>query len=285
MRYLGTHVSTAGGVAQALLRAKEIGVNTIQFFAKNNNQWLAKKPLAAEEREAFHRRREECGVMIAFSHAGYLINLASPDPKNHELSLKSFAQELELAALLGLDFVVLHPGAHVGSGVKKGIQKIADSINRVLGAVPAGKTMLLLETTAGQGTSIGHRFEELAAIIDLVDCKERVGVCLDTAHVFAAGHDFRTREGYDRMWRDFDSVIGLKKLKAIHLNDSKTELASRVDRHEHIGKGKIGDTGFRLLMQDKRLEKIPMVLETPKHDDPVKWDRMNLERLLRLAHA
>lgn len=285
MRYLGAHVSTTGGVYQAPLRAQEIGANTIQIFAKNNNQWLAKRPLSAGEIETFQKNKKICGVKVAFSHAGYLINLASPDPKNYQLSLKSLAQEMERAIALDLDFVVLHPGAHVGSGTKKGIARIAVSLQQVLAKFPNRKTWLLLETTAGQGTSIGHRFEELAAILDLVEVKERVGICLDTCHVFAAGYDIRHEEGYKNMWQEFDRWIGLKKLKAIHLNDSKQNLGSRVDRHEHIGKGKIGETGFRLLMQDQRFAKIPMVLETPKHDDPKKYDRMNLQKLREWACA
>lgn len=287
MQYLGTHVSTAGGVAQAPLRAKEIGCNTIQFFAKNNNQWLAKKPLSEAEVEAYHRHRRVCGVEIAFSHAGYLINVASPDKKNHDLSVQSLTQEMELAEALRLDFVVLHPGAHLGRGVKEGIQKIAATLNQIFDALvslhPALCPQLLLETTAGQGTSIGHCFEELAEILDQVAAKERIGICFDTCHVFAAGYDFRTAEGCQKMWKEFDATLGLKKLKAIHLNDSKQALSSRVDRHEHIGKGMIGLEGFRWLLQDVRFKKTPMVLETPKHDDPVKYDRMNLKLLRSLA--
>lgn len=279
MRYLGTHVSSSGGVSQAPLRAKEIPVNTIQFFAKNNNQWLAKSMPSVAEVGAYLSNCESCGVKITFSHAGYLINLASPDEKNRDLSIKSLTQEMELARLLNLDFVVLHPGAHVGQGVPIGISRIAENINQILENFADVRTELLLETTAGQGTSIGHTFEEIAAILEKVTAKNKIGVCLDTAHVFAAGYDIRTEEGYEKMWKEFDAAIGLGKLKAIHLNDSKTSLGSRVDRHEHIGLGQIGDVGFRLLMQDKRFEKIPMVLETPKGDDFVKWDRMNLDRL------
>lgn len=280
MRYLGAHVSTSGGVDQAPLRGKEIDANTIQLFAKNNNQWLAKKPLTDDEVKAFQKNKKSCGIKIAFSHAGYLINLASPDEKNHALSLQSFLQELERADTLGLDFVVLHPGAHVGSGLESGIAKIAESINQAFDQIKKFDGHLLLETTAGQGTCIGHRFEHLAAIFDLVEAKEKVGICLDTAHVFVGGYDIRADAGYQAMWKTFDKTIGLKKIKAIHLNDSKKELGSRVDRHEHIGLGLIGETGFRLLMQDKRFLKTPMVLETPKRDDPVKYDRQNLRKLL-----
>ncbi len=279
MRYLGAHVSTAGGVSEAPLRGREINVNTIQLFAKNNNQWLARTPLSDDAIELFQRNKGEADIRVAFSHAGYLINLASPDPKNHPLSLQSFQQELERAEALGLDFVVLHPGAHVGSGIEKGIERIAEGINRAFDQFTIRRSTLLLETTAGQGSSIGHCFEELAAIIDRVEDQKQIGVCLDTCHVFAAGYDFSTKEGYQKMWREFDQAIGISKLKAIHLNDSKQPLGSRVDRHEHIGHGKIGEAGFRLLMQDKRFAKIPMVLETPKMNDPVKYDRANLNVL------
>lgn len=282
-RFLGTHVSTAGGVAQGPLRAREIGCNTIQIFAKNNNQWLAKKPLAPREIAAYRNNLKTCGVAVSFSHAGYLINLASPEAKNHTLSLQSFQQELERAEALGLDFVVLHPGAHVGSGIDAAIQKIAEGINKVFAHFKNLRTILLLETTAGQGTSIGHRFEQLAAVFEKVENKKSVGICLDTCHVFAAGYDIRTEEGYKNMWREFDATIGLEKLRAIHLNDSKTGFASRVDRHEHIGKGQLGNGPFRFLMQDRRFEKTPMVLETPKQDDYVKYDRINLEKLREWA--
>lgn len=279
MRYLGAHVSTAGGVQQAPLRAKEIQANTIQIFTKNNNQWLAKKPLTEEEITKFSENKKTCGVTVVFSHAGYLINLAAPNPKNYQLSLKSFAQEMERAIALDLDFVVLHPGAHVGIGIRRGIIQIANSLKRVLEKFPDRRTWLLLETTAGQGTSVGHRFEELAAILDLVNEIPRVGICLDTCHVFAAGYDISTKEGYQKMWKEFEATIGFKKLKAIHLNDSKQNLGSRVDRHEHIGKGKIGEGGFKRLMQDQRFAQTPMVIETPKHDNPKKYDQMNLRKL------
>lgn len=279
MRYLGTHISSAGGVSQVPLRAREIPVNTVQFFAKNNNQWLAKKPIDPKELEVYFKNKEVCGIEIAFSHAGYLINLASPDPKNHTLSLGSFAQEIELANLLRLDFVVLHPGSHVGTGVDIGIARIAESINQIFDEIGNVHPTLLLENTAGQGSAIGHRFEELAAIIEKIEVKDKIGICFDTCHGFAAGYDQCDIKDFDRMWQEFDQMVGLKKLKAIHLNDSKKPLGSRVDRHDHIGLGEMGDAPFRHLMQDKRFEKIPMVLETPKHDDFVRYDRMNLERL------
>ena len=281
-RLLGTHVSTSGGVDQAPLRAKEIPVNTIQLFAKNNNQWLAKKSLSDEETESFLKNKKECGILCSFSHAGYLINLASPDPKNYALSLQSFAQELERASLLELDFVVIHPGAHVGQGMEAGIQKIAESFNRVLEEVSLKKTKVLIEGTAGQGTSIGSKLEELAAILEKVKNKKQMGVCLDTCHLFAAGYDWRLQENYEKFWKDFDSILGREQLCALHLNDSKGECGSHLDRHEHIGQGKLGLDGFRWMMQDKRLEKIPMALETPKEDDFVKCDRMNIAQLLSL---
>lgn len=283
MHHIGTHVSSAGGVAQCPLRGREVGVNTIQFFAKNNNQWLAKKPLSDAEIAAYFENRGACGIRTAFSHAGYLINLASTDKKNLALSLKSFRQEMERAVQLELDFVVLHPGAHLGAGVQDAAFRIAENINRGLEPFADLKTVLLLENTAGQGTVVGARFEELAMILDRVERKKSVGVCFDTCHAFAAGYDFRTAQGYAAMWDEFEKTVGLERLKAIHLNDSKRECASRVDRHEHIGRGQIGDAGFRFLMRDSHFEKTPMALETPKLNDPVKYDRENIRRLMGLV--
>ena len=278
MPLLGTHVSTSGGLHQAPLRAYEIPVRAIQIFAKNNNQWRAPS-LSLKEVDAFRENCEQCEIEVAFSHAGYLINLAAPDETTHKNSMDSMKIELERGEALGLPFVVLHPGAHKETGVAMGIHKIVESLNRLVDETKGCHIRILLETTAGQGSSIGHRFEELAEIIDGVKDKNRIGVCLDTCHIFAAGYELRTEEGYKKTWKQFDDIIGLKNLYAIHLNDSKKEFGSRVDRHEHIGKGKMGTDAFRFLMNDLRLRKIPMILETPKGDDFVKYDRMNLKVL------
>ena len=278
---LGTHVSSAGGPREAPVRGKAVGVQAIQLFAKNNNQWFGKK-ITEEEADAFKKAKKENDILYTCSHAGYLINLAAPDPDNYKKSLSSMKQEIDLAEILGLDGIVLHPGAHRDTGEKKGIQKIIKSLNELFDKTPDFKTLVLLETTAGQGTAIGYTFEHLAEIMDGIENKKRIGVCLDTCHIFAAGYELRDKEGYEKTWKSFDSIVGLKNLKAIHLNDSKKEFASRRDRHEHIGKGRIGKEGFILLMNDKRLRKIPMILETPKAD-PIKDDLMNLKLLKSLV--
>lgn len=281
MPLLGTHVSTSGGVSQAPARGLAVGVHAIQLFAKNNNQWLGKIPDATEV-EKFKAERKRCEIQVAFSHAGYLINLASPDEKNHSQSLKSMQMELELAEIYGLDFIVLHPGAHVGSGEAVGTAKIIQSLNHLFEKTAPSKVPILLETTAGQGSAIGYKFEQLAALIDGVKDKKRIGICLDSCHVFAAGYDLRTAKDYAATWKEFDRTIGLKKLRAIHLNDSKKDLGSRVDRHDHIGAGCLGVEAFRHFMNDPKLQELPMVLETPK-DDPIQDDLKNLKLLRSLV--
>ncbi len=278
MPLLGTHVSTAGGVDKAPLRAKEIPVRAIQIFAKNNNQWRA-PALSLKEVDDFQDNCRKCEIEVAFSHAGYLINLAAPDPVTYQNSMESMRIELERGEALGLSYVVLHPGAHKETGMTLGIHKVVESLNTLIGQTEGYQIRILLETTAGQGSSIGHRFEQIAEILAGVKNKNRVGVCLDTCHIFAAGYELRTKEAYEKTWEEFDRTVGLKKLFAIHLNDSKKPLGSRVDRHEHIGKGEMGEEPFRLLMNDARFKKMPMVLETSKEDDFVKYDRMNLKAL------
>ena len=282
MPILGSHVSTSGGVDKAPLRAKEIPVRAIQIFAKNNNQWRA-PALSLKEIDAFQENCRLAEIKVVFSHAGYLINLAAPDPSTYQNSMESMRIELERGEALGLTDVVLHPGAHKETGVTVGIHRIVESLNTLVEQTEGYQIRILLETTAGQGSSIGHRFEELAEIIDGVENKNRIGVCLDTCHIFAAGYELRTKEAYEKTWESFDRIIGLKKLFAIHLNDSKKTLGSRVDRHEHIGKGEMGEEPFRFLMRDKRFVDMPCVLETPKEDDFVKYDRMNLKTLANFA--
>ena len=273
-------MSTAGGVAQAPARGLAVGVQAIQLFAKNNNQWMGRLP-SADAIQKFQSEMKRCEIMTAFSHAGYLINLASPDEKIHRASLTSMQQELELAEQFGLKFVVLHPGAHRDSGEAVGMARIIDSLNTLFEKTAGSGVLILLETTAGQGSAIGYTFEQLDHLIRGVKDKKRIGICLDTCHIFAAGYDIRTKEGYEAMWKQLDATVGLENLKAIHLNDSKKGLGSRVDRHTHIGAGCLGLEPFRFLMNDKRLSPIPMVLETPK-DHPVEDDLKNLQLLRSL---
>jgi len=280
---LGSHMSIAGGVFNALIKGKAVGCETIQMFNKSNNQWRA-KPLSDEEIAEFKQKRKELNIGPIVSHNSYLINVASPDKALAEKSAEAMLIELERCETLGIEVLVMHPGSHVGSGEKEGIKRIADAINWLHDKTPGYQVQIALETTAGQGSNLGYRFEQLAEIIDLTHQKKRMAVCLDSCHIFAAGYDIRDEKNYRKTMREFDSIIGLERLKAIHLNDSVKEFGSRVDRHAHIGQGKIGKTGFKFLMQDERLKSIPKILETPK-DDEGKNDRMNLATLKKLAHG
>lgn len=277
----GSHMSASGGVDLALGRAEELGLESCQIFSKNERQWKA-KPLDPAVVERFRSETERTGITKLVVHDSYLINLASPKADIREKSLAAFREELERCDMLGIPYLVTHPGAHTGSGVEAGIQQFADSLNEVYESLPDNQAMTLLETTAGQGTSLGRTFGELAAIIEKVEAKDRVGVCLDTCHVFAAGYDYRTPELYATMMQKFDSKIGLDRLKVIHLNDSKFPLGSFRDRHDQIGGGEIGLEGFRQIVNDTRLRDLPGILETEKDPDG-KNDRRNMETLKSLV--
>jgi len=263
---LGAHMSIAGGVHRAIERACSIECTAMQIFVKNNMQWFA-RPFRREEIKVFREHAQRPELAVVFAHANYLINLAATNPQFHANSVRALSEELERADQLGLPFIVLHPGAHMNAGEEAGLAKIIAALDRIFARLPKVKTRIALETTAGQGTSLGHTFQHLAEIIGNVRAPERLCVCLDTAHVFAAGHDLTSAAGTQRMFREFDRTIGLRYLAALHLNDSKTARGSRVDRHEHIGKGKIGLEAFRVIMRDRRFRKIPKVLETPKRKD------------------
>lgn len=278
---LGAHMSIGGGMHMAIERGRSIECTAVQMFVKNNMQWFA-RPLAREEIRAFLNHRQHKELLSIFAHSNYLINLAATNPQFHANSVRSLAEELIRADALKLPFLVLHPGAHLGAGEEAGLTKIAQAIDAIFEVIPKVKTKIALETTAGQGSCLGDRFEHLAHIIDHVREPERLCVCLDTAHVFAAGYDVANEAATKKMFREFDRVIGLERLAAIHLNDSKAARGSRVDRHEHIGKGKIGLHAFRAIMRDKRLAKIPKVLETPK-DKNLTEDVANLKTLRDLA--
>jgi len=247
------------------------------MFVKNHMQWFA-RPLAREEIDAFLEHRQRGQLLSIFAHANYLINLATTNPQFHANSIRALSEELTRADQLELPFLVLHPGAHLGTGEEAGLEKIVASINRVFRKIPKVKTQIALETTAGQGSCLGHRFEQIAYIIQSVREPERLCVCLDTAHVFAAGCDIGSEAGTKKTFREFDRVIGFDRLAAIHLNDSKTARGSRVDRHQHIGKGQIGLDAFRFIMRSRRFRKIPKVLETPKGKD-LREDVANMKTL------
>ncbi len=274
---LGSHVSASGGVDRTLGRAEALNLESVQLFSKNERQWIA-KPLDPVVVEHFHEEVGRTGLTKLVVHDSYLINLASPKPDILEKSIPAFANELDRCDILGIPHLVTHPGAHTGSGVDAGIARFAQSLNEIFAAMPDSKTITLLETTAGQGTVLGRTFEEIAAIIDLVEDKSRVGVCMDTCHIFAAGYDYRTPELYAAMMSQFDTVVGIDRLKVMHLNDSKNPLGSFKDRHDHIGDGEIGLEGFRPFMNDARLAGIPGILETEK-DDAGENDRRNIATL------
>ena len=283
MPLLGAHMSIEGGVFNAPLRGKKIGCDVIQIFTKNNNRWESKK-ITDKEITAFKENLERTGIKAVASHDAYLINLASPNKDVYKKSLIAFYDEMQRAEALGLPYLVFHPGAHLGEGEDMGVKQIADSINLLLSKKPKINLILLLETTAGQGTNIGWRFEQLAKIINLIEQKEKIGVCIDTCHIFAAGYDITTEKGYTKTFEEFDKIIGLKRLRLFHINDSKKGLASRVDRHEHIGKGMLGLSAFRMLMNDKRFKDIPMILETPKGKE-MEEDKINLSTLRSLINT
>jgi deoxyribonuclease-4 len=276
-------MSIEGGVENAPLRGKKAGCQVIQIFTKNNNRWKSRK-LTVQDINNFKKNSLDTGVIPTASHTAYLINLASPKSEIYRKSIEAFYDEMIRAEMLGLPYLIFHPGAHLGSGEDAGLKKIADSINILLKKTNGFKLMLLLETTAGQGSHLGYKFEHLSEIIKMINQKERVGVCLDTCHVFAAGYDISTEYGYKKTFDIFDRIIGIERLKAFHINDSKAELGKRVDRHEHIGRGKIGLTAFRLLMNDERFENIPMILETPK-GKTMREDKRNLSVLRMLRKA
>ena len=275
---LGAHMSTAGGAYTAFERGVKVGCDAIQIFSKNNNQWAA-KTLSDDDARLFRDKQAETGFPVV-CHASYLLNMASPDDELWRKSGDGLREEVERAAKLGIDLLVVHVGSHKASGEDAGIARVAELTNRVLDTLPADQypTRILYETMAGQGDSVGHRFEHLARIRAAIEQRERTGVCIDTCHIFAAGYDFRTPETYAQTFDLFDQTIGLDAIGAFHLNDSVKELGKKVDRHAHIGQGFIGLEGFRSLMNDARFAAIPMLLETPKGEDMAE-DVMNLATL------
>jgi deoxyribonuclease-4 len=277
---LGAHESISGGLHKAFDRAESAGCDAVQIFVKSNRSW-AVKPLLEEDISQFKAKAEETGIHPVVGHASYLLNLASPKEPLWIKSRDTLITELERCEALDVGWLVLHPGSHVGAGEEAGLARVAQALGEIHAATAGFRAQILLETTAGQGTNLGYCFEHLAWLMEHAPEGERLGVCLDTCHVFAAGYELRTPEGYAETMKAFDQVIGLEQLKAIHLNDSKRDLGSRKDRHDHIGKGCIGLEGFRLLLNDPRLAGLPGLLETPKGDD-LQEDRENLAVLRSL---
>jgi deoxyribonuclease-4 len=291
MPRLGAHLSIAGGLPRAVERAAAAGCEALQIFTKSAGQWRA-RPLAHDEISRFRARVRELGIPVV-AHDSYLINLAAANPLLREQSIAALGEELDRAEALGLDGLVMHPGSYTNGTEASGLDLIADGLRRLLAERKRGRTRVLLEHTAGQGTNLGHRFEHLAHIIDRLGGTRRVGVCLDTCHLLSAGYDICSPRGYEDTFREFDRVVGLDRLRVFHLNDSKRPCGSRVDRHEHIGKGCLGLEPFRRLLNDPRFLGLPMLLETPKLDTPESrrrgdvdpWDARNLRVLRKLRES
>jgi len=281
MPLLGAHMSIEGGMHKAFERISLIGGQSLQIFSKNQRQWRSPE-LSPSEIKEFIETWEQWGKGPVAVHDSYLINLANPDGKKANRAVAAFAEEIRRAKQLAIPYLIMHPGSHLGSGLEKGLQQLTLNIDRaVTQAGDTNSVMILLETTAGQGTGLGASFEELAYVINNSAFHKRLGVCFDTCHAFAAGYDIGNAAGYAKTFADFDRIIGLEQLKFFHLNDSKKGMGTKIDRHEHIGKGEIGLEGFRLLMNDPRFAEHPMVLETPKEKD-LKEDIVNLKLLRSL---
>jgi len=275
MPLFGAHMSVAGGYHNALLAARDHDCAAVQLFTKNANQWAA-RPLTEDDVRLFRRTRRASGVKKTIAHDSYLINLASANDDLFRKSVEAFVVEMERAEALGLNYLVAHPGAHTGTDEATGLVNVGRGLDEVHRRCAGFRVRILLETTAGQGLSLGHRFEHLAWMIAAVAEPERLGVCLDTCHVFAAGYPLAPEADYRATMAEFDRIIGLKRLRVFHVNDSKKALGSRVDRHAHIGQGCLGRESFRLLVNDPRFADRPMILETPKEDGGRDMDAINL---------
>jgi deoxyribonuclease-4 len=284
MPLFGAHMSVAGGLHHALLAAREHHCDTVQLFTRNANQWQA-RDLGAEEVRTFRRTLRQTKLRLPMAHDSYLINLASPDDALWRRSVEAFVVELQRAERLGLRYLIAHPGARLDSSEDAALARVAAALDEVHARQPGLRVRVLLETTAGQGTTLGHRFEHLARILSLLRQPRRVGVCFDTCHVFAAGYALAPAAEYEATLRAFADVIGLRRLRVFHVNDSQRPLGSRVDRHAHIGRGQLGLEPFRLLVNDRRFRDRPMILETPKEDGDADMDAVNLAALRGLLHS
>lgn len=277
----GAHVSIAGGVYNAPKRGEKLGCDAIQIFTKNQMQWAA-KPIPDEDARKFREAIGSSRIEHIMTHDSYLINLGSKEDDKLEKSRNAFLDEIHRCHQLEIPYLIFHPGSHTGAGERYALDTIAESLNWAHNETKDAQVMSLLEIAAGQGTNVGYTFEHLIDMIENVEDKSRVGICMDTAHMFAAGYDIRTEEAYESTWKEFENVIGLEWLKAFHINDSKKEMGSKVDRHDNLGEGLIGLDAFKMLFNDERFDGIPMVLETPGGD---KWYERNLKIMRKLAGA
>jgi len=279
---LGAHCSIAGGFHEAPKSGRWIGCDAIQIFSRSPRMLRDTKPITEDDVARWRQSLQENGIRVATIHANYLINLASPLKRMNRVARNAFVEEMERAQTLGVRHLIFHPGAHMGKGEEKGLRLVADSLDAAIEKANAPDVLLCIENTAGGGSSVGHRFEHVRKIIDLSRHPERFGMCLDTCHTFAAGYDIRTRAGYETVMSHLDEVLGLDRVRAFHLNDSKGDVRSHLDRHEHIGKGKLKKEAFRFLVNDPRFAACPAVLETPGDDAAF---RRNLKVLRALVTA
>jgi len=277
---IGAHMSIAGGLHHALERGREVGCGAVQIFLKNQRRWAA-RPLGTDEIRMFQAVHRQTGIRHVFAHSSYLINLATPDPASWAQAVTAFADELERAEALGLSCVVIHPGSHMGAGLEAGLGRVTAALDDTLARTRGYRVRIALENTAGAGNSVGRTFGELASLIERAARPERIGVCVDTCHLFAAGYDLRTEAGYRRAMAECEATVGRRRVLAFHLNDAKATLGSGLDRHEHIGRGFLGVAPFRFLLNDRRFARVPKVLETPKEPEPTA-DLRNLAVLRRL---
>ncbi|MCL5034886.1 MAG: deoxyribonuclease IV [Bacteroidetes bacterium] len=275
---LGAHMSVAGGLYTAFERAERVACTAVQIFTKNSNQWND-PVISSDDVLKYREAKNKSKVELVVSHDSYLINLCGAGELLLNKSRTAFIQEIERCSLLGIKYMILHPGAHTIMDRREAVGLVADSVNYAHSSTADADVVTLIETTAGQGTNVGSSFDEIAEMLSLIRNKKRVGVCIDTCHIFAAGYDIRTKETYEATMNEFERVVGFDLLHAVHLNDAKKPLGSRVDRHEHIGKGQIGKAGFRLIMNDERFESVPKILETPKGEDGFAMDMVNLKLL------
>lgn len=280
MGLLGAHVSVKDGVDLAPERARSLGCDSMQIFTRNQMQWKSRE-MGEDEVERFKNNVKEFGIKRVMAHDSYLINLSATDENTLRMSKEAFADELGRASRLGIDYLVFHPGSHLGAGESKGIRSVSENVRKIIEKSGEGGARLLFETTAGQGSNLGFSFEQMSALLEGVGMEDRTGVCFDTCHSFAAGYDLVTKGGYEKTFELFDQIIGLKMLYAFHVNDSKGGQGSRLDRHDNIGKGKLGKAAFALLVNDRRFAEHPMVLETPGGDEGYREDLSALRSLIK----
>jgi len=279
----GSHLSIAGGLENALISARDYGMDCLQVFTKNQRQWHVPE-LTDDQIARWQHHRAETGIDHVVSHDSYLINLASPKPETRDKSIELFREELVRCQKLSIPYLVTHPGSHMKEGEEPGLQRVAEALDQLHAELPDLSVITCLEVTAGQGTQLGYRFEHLARLIELVEESDRLGVCLDTAHMLAAGYDLTSEKGTRAALRELDRLIGLDRVHCIHMNDSQVELGRRVDRHAHIGHGHVSQDAFRVLINHQRLKRVPKILETAKGEAPDgrPWDTVNLEALRAL---